>query len=171
MESYWDFIEPYWDIFDIYNGPEAFERSISGAPRSVTLLYAAHFCKSEVDNGGILQFFWNSTGILAPEAAEGYSLIGMPTLASLVSEAAALLGSPYPRNRRDRWNAMLIASGHPAGECERIFEGKKDPYRAFAEAVKTFPLDPLNQRFWQVAESESGGFEEAATRFAQSLPT
>jgi len=27
------------------------------------LLYAAHFCLSEVHNGGFLQLFWNSTGI------------------------------------------------------------------------------------------------------------
>jgi hypothetical protein len=82
IHSYWDYIEPYWDVFDIYNGHQGFESSIHNAPRPVVLLYAAHFCQSEVHNGGFLQFFWNNTGVLAPEAIEGYGVIGMPTLAS-----------------------------------------------------------------------------------------
>jgi len=57
-KSYWDFIEPRWDIFNIHDGPEAFEASIREAPRPVVLLYAAHFCQSEVNNGD----FSNSSG-------------------------------------------------------------------------------------------------------------
>jgi hypothetical protein len=97
INTYWDYIEPYWDVFDIYNGPQGFESSIHNAPRPAVLLYAAHFCQSEVHNGGFLQFFWNDTGVLAPEAVEGYSVIGMPTLASLLREAASVLGTQYPR--------------------------------------------------------------------------
>jgi len=164
--SYWDFIEPYWDVFDIYNGPEGFESSISGAPRPVVLLYAAHFCQSEVHNGGFLQFFWNSTGVLAPEAIEGYSVIGMPTLAALLKEAAAALGSPYPREREDRWDALLEASGHTSQELEEVFKRQENRYLAFAEATKALPFDSLNRQFWEAAKTENGGFQKAATRFA-----
>jgi hypothetical protein len=173
--SYWDFIEPYWDVFDIYNGPEGFESSIRDAPRPAVFLYAAHFCQSEVHNGGFLQFFWNNTGVLAPEAIEGYSVIGMPTLASLLKEAAAALGTPYPRDRDDRWDALLAASGYSQTELEQLFKkhknepaGTKGLYGAFVEATKGLQFDSLDRKFWQAAKTENGGFEDAATRYAQS---
>ena len=167
IQSYWELIEPYWNVFDIYNGPEGFESSIRGAPRCAALLYAAHFCQSEVHNGGFLQFFWNNTGVLAPEAIEGYAVIGMPTLASLVREAAATLGSPYPRDRDDRWNALLTASGHTSRNLKGIFKKQQNLYLAFAEATKKLPFDSLDRQFWQAARTENGGFDNAATRYTQ----
>jgi len=65
------------------------------------LLYAAHFCLSEVHNGGFLQLFWNSTGVLVPEAIEGYQALGMPKLAATFASAAGVLGSAYPRDREE----------------------------------------------------------------------
>jgi hypothetical protein len=167
IRTYWDYIEPFWDVFDIYNGLQGFESSIHNAPRSVVLLYAAHFCQSEVHNGGFLQFFWNSTGVLAPEAIEGYSVIGMPTLASLLKEAASVLGTQYPRERNDRKDALLIASGHSQRELKQIFKKQENLYLAFAEATKGLPFDSLDQQFWQAAKTENGGFEAAATRYSQ----
>jgi hypothetical protein len=175
VDSYWDFIEPYWSVFDIYNGPEGFESSTRGAPRPVVLLYAAHFCQSEVHNGGFLQFFWNNTGVLAPEAIEGYRAIGMPNLAALLKGAASPLGSPYPRNRDERWDALLVASGYGVRDLRKIFKKRRDGpdeerrlYAAFLEATKNLPFDELNRRFWETAKTENGGFEDAATRYAQS---
>ena len=81
IHSYWDTIEPVWDKINIYEGEATFLTSIQPLPRPVVLLYAAHFCLSEIYNGGHLQFFWNNTGILCPEAIEGFNLIGMPQLA------------------------------------------------------------------------------------------
>jgi hypothetical protein len=108
--SYWDLIEPVLDEINIYDGEANFLKSIQPISRPLVLLYAAHFCQSEVCNGGFLQFFKNSTGVLCPEAIEGFKLIGMPQLASVIETAAALLGSPYPRDREARSNALLAAS-------------------------------------------------------------
>lgn len=175
IKSYWDFIEPYWDVFDIYNGPEGFESSTRGAPRSAVLLYAAHFCHSEVHNGGFLQFFWNNTGVLAPEAIEGYRAIGVPSMGEALTNAVRLLGSPYPRARDERWDALLVASGHSESELREIFEkyGRKPDhmkslYADFVEATSVLPFDELNRRFWNAAKTENGGFEDAATRYAQN---
>jgi hypothetical protein len=173
IHTYWDYIEPYWDVFDIYNGLKGFETSIRGVPRPAVLLYAAHFCHSEVHNGGFLQFFWNNTGVLAPEAIEGYSVIGMPTSASLLKEAASRLGTPYPRDREDRWEALLAASERGKPELMRIFE-KLDPddtrgfYKVFVESTRNLRLDELDKQFFQAAKTENGGFEDAATRFANA---
>lgn len=60
-------------------------------------MFAGHFCQSEVCSGGFEQLFWNPTGVLAPEAVEGFREIGLPQLAALIESAIDLLGPPYPR--------------------------------------------------------------------------
>jgi hypothetical protein len=174
IRSYWDAVEPYYKSINIYGNPAEFATSTAEIPRYVVLLYAAHMCQSEVFNGGFLQLFWNSTGILVPEAIESFKHIGMPELASLVNEAAALVGNPYPREREERWDALLAATGRNEMEMEQIFDkyaalGKPESlYQAFAEATKDLPLDALDRRFWETVKTENSGFEDAATRFAQA---
>jgi hypothetical protein len=75
MRSYWDVVEPVFKLIDLRD-QESFFSTTAVMPHSVVLLYAAHFCLSEVHNGGFLQFFWNSTGLVAPEAADGFMEIG-----------------------------------------------------------------------------------------------
>jgi len=154
---------------DIYNGPETFASTVAEVPRSSMLLYAAHMCLAEVHNGGFLQFFWNNTGVLAPEAVEGFTVVGMPKMAALVTEAARPLGSPYPRDREERWDALVSASGHTVEDMERFVKKSDNLYIAFVEATKTLPFNELEKQFWETAESENDGFQEAATRYAQSL--
>jgi hypothetical protein len=125
-------------------------------------------CLAEVHNGGFLQLFWNTTGVLVPEGIDGFNTIGMTTMAALLQRAASKLGAPYPRNRDDRWDALLIASGHGTKELKSIFDNQKNPYVAFAEATKRLGFDLLENEFWETAKTENGGFQKAATRYAQS---
>jgi hypothetical protein len=120
-------------------------------------------------NGGFLQFFWNSTGILAPEAIEGFNAIGMPNLASIVSEATRFLGAPFPRSRDDRWDALLSASDRNEEELEAIFKNNTNFYLAFVEATKGLNLDLLDKKAWALSQTENGDFGNAATKFAQNL--
>lgn len=168
INSYWDVLEPHFESINIYQNLETFAASIVEMPRHVVLLYAAHVCQSEVHNGGFLQLFWNSTGIIVPHAIEAYKTIGMPTLASLLQQAAQPLGSPYPLNRDDRWDALLCGSGLSTAEIEEIFKRADHLYVAFSNATKNLPFDDLNRQFWDACKTESGGFETAATRYAQS---
>jgi hypothetical protein len=71
MNSYWDLVEPVWDEINIYDGPDVFLETFQKVPLKIGYLYAVHFCQSEVCNGGFGQFFFNSTGVLAPEAVRG----------------------------------------------------------------------------------------------------
>src|SRR5580704_5342938 len=138
--SYWDLVEPIFSKVDL-DEPAKFFHSISRIPRPVLLLYAAHFCLSEVWNGGFFQFFWNSTGMIAPEAVEGLCAIGMRELASVLEAAAAPLGSPYPRDRDERWDALLAASGRGEEDMKKIFEESSNFYLAFEEAAKPLSFD------------------------------
>jgi len=63
---------------------------------------STHLCIAEVYNGGFEQYFWNSTGALAPEAVEGFQAFGMPDVARLVETAMKTLPKGYSRIRAER---------------------------------------------------------------------
>lgn len=169
ISSYWELIEPLFSTIDYGNGPKEFADSITSIERPKLLLFAAHMCLAEVHNGGFLQLFWNGTGILVPEGEEGFRLIGMPSMAALLQNAALKLGSPYPRDRDDRWDALLVASGRKTRELKQIFKRQENPYLAFEEATSTLDLDALDKQFWEAAKIENGGFQDAATLYANGL--
>jgi hypothetical protein len=169
INSYWDVIEPVWDEINIYDGEATFLKSIQPISRPLVLLYAAHFCQSEVCNGGFLQFFKNSTGVLCPEAIEGFKLIGMPLLASVIETAAAPLGSTYPRDRKARWGAMLDASGLEKKIIEEMFQKAPNEFLAYREATKSLGWDDIDRQFYQLVRNERGGFEPAADSYARSF--
>jgi Domain of unknown function (DUF4375) len=136
----WSVIEPFWNEIEIYEGPEIFARTFSSVPRPAGLLFAAHFCQSEICNGGFRQFFSNSTGVLAPEAIEGFNAIGQDFVAGIIQEACSLFGQPFPRERSLRLSKL--------------------------EAIDSQLLDSLNEKFYGIIGSENGGFESAANNYA-----
>lgn len=141
MESeYWRRIEEFWEEINIYDGAEVFLATYRSVPFEAGLLFAAQFCQSEVCNGGFKQFFFNSTGVLAPEAVAGFRAIGQHQTGEVVGGAMKLLGSPYPRDRADRQARLvnLIAT--------------------------TF--DVLDDRFYALIGTEAGGFEAASDAYA-----
>jgi len=143
MDDYWQVVEPVWDAIDIYSGPEVFRTTFESVPKPAALLFSAHFCQSEICNGGFHQFFYNSTGVLAPEAAEGFRAIGQTQIASILESAMQLLGSPYPRNRDKR--QIQLAS------------------------VPKQALNTLDGRFYKLINKEAGGFIFAATEYATNI--
>lgn len=162
-------IDHLFEAVNIYDGVPDFFESIKNVPRPILLLYAAHFCLSEVHNGGFLQLFMNSTGVLVPEAVEGYHALQMPELAGVFAAAAACLGSPYPRDRDERWDALLLASGRTEEELTAIFEAAKHQFLAYREATAKLPLDSLDRQAWELAESENGGFQKRAIAYEATL--
>jgi hypothetical protein len=108
--GYWSVIEPVWlklnRTWD--ESGKKFLRLFRSIPPQVGHLYAASWCQAEVCNGGLHQFLSNTTGLLAPEAVEGFRAIGLPELAEVVAEAMEFFGTPYPRGRADR-DALLAS--------------------------------------------------------------
>src|ERR1700722_15197167 len=95
--GYWSLIEPVWFPLNSSwdDGCEEFLRQFRAVRPEVGNLYAAHWCQSEVCNGGLHQFFSNTTGLLAPEALEGFRAIGLTDCAEILAEAMKFFGSPY----------------------------------------------------------------------------
>jgi len=46
--------------------------------RDIQLLSATEYGVSDIENGGLHQFFWNGTGVFAPEMIEWLDRAGMP---------------------------------------------------------------------------------------------
>jgi hypothetical protein len=157
-EKYWSVLDPVWDAINI-DTPDVFAQTFGVIPRSVGLLYAAHFCQSEVCNGGFTQFFWNSTGVLAPEAVEGFVAIGQAKVANVVQRAINMLGVPFQRDRAARWRALDALPGEPAREVQPGLPS----YRNIAL------FGPLEDEFYSLLASESGGFENAADAYAAGI--
>lgn len=141
--GYWSIVKPVWDAINIYDGPEVFVKTFGSAPTASRLMFAAHFCQSEICNGGFHQFFWNATGVLAPEAVQGFREIGQPQVAALIEKGMSLFGSVYPRDREQR--------------------------QARLSEISRNSLDALDDTFDSLIDLEGGGFAAAADRYAAAV--
>lgn len=144
--DYWDRLGAAFDQVDIYNGADAFFAGFAPLPAPVQHLFAAHWCQSEVNNGGFDQFFFNSTGVLAPEAEAGFRAIGLTGVADIVREAISLLGPTYPREREARIAAMDAV----AGTGERRF---LDVQRRFSDLDDRFYAAMKDVEYFAIAEA------------------
>ncbi len=151
IEGYWNLVEPVWEVINIYEGPEVFLRTYQEAPRNAALLFAAHFCQSEIRNGGFAQFFSNSTGVLAPEALDGFKAIGQIEVARTLEEAMQTLGPDYIRDRRTRQDLLRDLARDQENVLGTLNGGL---YKAY------------NTRFFELIRTEADGFEDAADNFA-----
>lgn len=147
-QRYLQLVKPHWERVSTCAGADSFLREFSLTPEAPRNLLAAAWCQSEVCNGGFNQFFWNNTGVLAPEAAHGFEAIGMPALAALVRRAAAFFGPRYIRDR-DRRIELL-----------KLYEE--------ANPATPDPFDSINEEFYRLLREESGGWELATDRYAEA---
>jgi len=146
-ESYWKYVEPIWDAVSIYDGEKIFLEQFSKLTEKEKTLFSSHWAQSEIMNGGLGQFFSNSTGILAPESVSGFLALGMPKSAKALKEAMLFFGNPYPRNRSIR-----------EGKLEEFFDTHGE------DAV---PLEEQEDVIAEAIEEENGGFENAANSYAK----
>ena len=70
-------------------------------------LYALGWLRTEINNGGFSQLFFNSAGDLVPDAVAAARSAGAHDLAHLVEEAMSLLGSGYVVDRSLRQDRLL----------------------------------------------------------------
>jgi hypothetical protein len=137
---------PIWDAVSIYDGGDVFIEQISKVSKKQRVLFSCHWAQSEIRNGGLRQFFSNSTGVLAPEAVEAFEAIGMSIASNAIYKAMQFFGPHFPRERDVRNNRLE--------EYEAANEDDCDPFVEF---------DDL---FFDAIEKECGGFEVAANAFA-----
>jgi len=147
-DEYWNLVKPIWNEISINDGEDRFLRDFQRVAERPRNLFAAHWMQSEFMNGGLGQFFDNSTGILAPEAVIALKSLGMHRSAETLSDAMKFFGDPYPRDE---------------GIRQSIFE------KFYGEhGEDAIPIREQEDIFAVQIEEENGGFWEAADRYATS---
>ena len=106
-----DAVADVWDRVSIYDGGEKFLSDLAAIPEAKRHLLVAFWCDREVTNGGFLQLFWNSTGVLVPEAPAAYRALGSDSAASLFEAALSHFATPYPRDRGTRQATFALKPG------------------------------------------------------------
>lgn len=146
---YWLLVEAVWLPLNLSwdDGPEGFLRQFRMVQPRVGHLYAAHWCQSEVRNGGFYQFFWNTTGLLAPEALDGFRAVGITEWSAILAEAMEFFGHPYPRERAARQKLLPGHNGKHSGR---------------------YPFDALNERFYAWLRAEPDPWHCAADQYAET---
>ncbi len=142
-EDYWGFISPIWDEVSIYDGPDIFLTQFQKLLPEQSHIFAAHWCQSEICNGGLDQFFWNSTGVLAPEAVVGFREIGLNECARIVQEAMSFFGEEYPRDRETR---------------QRFLEEANEEGNLFSQ---------LDDQFYEALDMQDGSFSATADKYVR----
>lgn len=107
--------------------------------------------------------------MIAPEVIDGFHRAWYAADGGAGAKAATLPGSPYPRDRDSRWDALLQASGRSQRDLKRIFKKDENLYLAFVEATDPLTYDLMSREAWDLAKSENGGLQEAATLYARSF--
>ena len=133
------YIDEVWEQIEVYEGADTFLKTYAAAAQPAAAIYAAHWAQAEICNGGFKQLFGNSTGVLSPEAVQGFHLISMPKTAALLVAAMEQLATPFPRERPER-QALL------------------------AHLPKRF-FDELERKFYAELDAENGGFTVAVSSF------
>lgn len=144
-ERYWRAVEPIWDKVSIYDGEFVFLSQFPELDPNVGHLFAAHWCNSEVCNGGFWQLFYNSTGVLAPEALLAFTALELDSFADCLRNAMSLMGNPYLRDRSARIE-IFEKDEETGGVLEetlndlsdRYFAARRLGYRHFDLAADAF---------------------------------
>jgi hypothetical protein len=128
-EAYWKLIESAFDEVSIYDGPEVFLAQFRVLKPAVGNLLAAHWCQSEVCNGGFHQFFSNATGVLAPEALAAFEEIGVKEWVAPLRKSMEWFGSSYPRDRAHRHETLpRPVKGQKLKEWDPFYEADERFY-------------------------------------------
>lgn len=134
-ELYWSAIAPIWETASVFSSPDAFLSQFARVTEAQGLVLAARWCLSETLNGGFHQFFFNPTGVLAPEGVRGFKLLGIPDAASVVTAAMAKLGAAYPREQEVR--RMHLGRISPRGTVGAA----SDPFDVLDRALQATTMD------------------------------
>ena len=101
-DDYFVVIEPVFWAVNIYDGPDRYEQGLANFSTGQRLILAHHWYLCEVNNGGHDQFYYNSTGIVWPDALRAFTELGFTDVAAIIRESANRLGGNPSLDREER---------------------------------------------------------------------
>lgn len=81
---------------------DGFHPDRSTWPPELQIMWAADYSKTDIDNGGLNQYFGNQTGTYAPEFHEFLLRTGHRDAADVLAIAMKDFGEPFPRSQETR---------------------------------------------------------------------
>jgi hypothetical protein len=132
-----------WDTVSVYEGPEVFLKQFAVLSAPKQHLYSTWWCDHEICNGGFLQLFENSTGVLVPDAAVGYRALGLLDVAATIDEAMGYFRPTYPRELALRQVKVKEMS-----------------------ATAKSPFEMLDERYYSILPWQNGRYQRAADIYA-----
>ena len=132
----WQTLEQRWE--------QGFERLWPEEQQTIALWWLV----SDTMNGGLDQFFWNSSGDLALLAQAGLRRLNLPITFAALDSALTHFGPSYPVDREERHGALnrLIAR---LGEqqFDQLFDDETRVIQDYAERCDEVALDDLRTRY------------------------
>jgi Domain of unknown function (DUF4375) len=88
---------------DIWDKPGAeVARRLAALPIERRTLFVIAVFNAEFENGGVHQFFYNSSAVIAPEVLAALLELGLDRQAAIFKRALDMFGAKYPRDLDDR---------------------------------------------------------------------
>ena len=100
--DYFAVIEPVFLFVSIYDGPRRYENDLAKFSTEQRLVLAYHWYLSEVNNGGHDQFYYNSTGIVWPDALKAFRELGHSEVVAIIDASLSRLGGNPSLDRDER---------------------------------------------------------------------
>ena len=101
-DDYFAVIEPVFLFVSIYDGPQRYEEDLANFSTEQRLVLAYHWYLSEVNNGGHDQFYYNSTGIVWPDALKAFRELGHSEVVAIINASVNRLGGNPSLDREKR---------------------------------------------------------------------
>ncbi|GAB5405100.1 MAG: hypothetical protein Aurels2KO_33310 [Aureliella sp.] len=117
---------------------DGYDETLSEYPRDVQILAAMIYGHSDIENGGFLQFFTNSTGAFAPEMLEWLERSELDTAADVLREAMAVFGETFPRSRGARLEFLSEFDGESRQQRDPFSQMDDAFYASLPYATHTF---------------------------------
>lgn len=99
-----------WNCIDHYGPPEDVSARLAALPPAYRHIGVTFIFQAEMLNGSVEQFFYNSSGTLAPDVLRALSLMRLPKHAFAVWHGIHMFPEPYPRDLEARRD-ILLAGG------------------------------------------------------------
>ena len=117
-QVWWDVIAPAFDELRTPYEPDPRLDELTPGQRA---LYALHWARSEIGNGGFHQYLYNPTGMLANEALLGAELIGATDFAELFREVRTLVfGKTFIEDQGRRIDVLEGLSEEALAKLEEL---------------------------------------------------
>ena len=100
-------IEPLWFSVNIYDGEDKYLNDLKQFSIPQKYVFAIYWYRTEVNNGGHDQFYFNSTGIVWKDALDGFGEIGLEGFQSVLKESIKRMGGNPSMDRDERQEQLL----------------------------------------------------------------